>query len=1656
MPQIALPPIKLPTFSGNYNDWLPFYDMFTAIVDANMNIPNIQKLHYLKSSLIGEAASIINSVQLISSNYEVALKLLTDRYHNKNVIVKRHIKDLCDLPKIQQKSQSALHHLWDETMKGVRALKALGQPVEYWDTIIVHLTTSKFDIETFRIWEEKWSGSLATIDDLSAFLDHRCRVLDACSNFALKPTAVSQPFPFKPERRAAKLNTGKGAHAVNSFLVSRDKSGAQTCPECDQLHKLFDCPSFLQISSLDRKNVVLKHRLCLNCFRSECRPNRCKLSGCKICYRKHNTLLHTSESSFPANGGTFGLNSAASPAQKTGAAPSSSQCTSVPSTSTPPRQVNVNTIKKGLYPRVLLSTALVRVCGANNESIIARAAIDNCSEVSMISTHLAERLKLPLSPINQAIIGAFNPVNIIKNFADVKISSLNGTFCTQLRFLVNDQIGGLFPSFEIDLSSIRIPDFIELADPKFYDPAPVDMVIGNEIFWDILLKGRRRLNNSRLHLQETELGWIIGGKLEDTPVQTTVSPLQCNSTTLNDLSQQLQKFWTVENLNEKPQFTGLDKQCEDAYRLTTSRDSSGRYTVQLPLKADPTILGETHSIALKRLLQLEKRLYSNETLKTAYVSFLKEYLSLNHMEEVPSCNITGTHYYIPHHGVLKESSSTTKLRVVYDASCKSSSGVSLNEILMVGPVVQEDLFSILSRFRTHVYALTADVEKMYRQVNVEPSQTNLQLILWRESPNEAVKSYRLKTLTYGTASAAYLATRTLNQLADDESKNFPIAAKVVKRDFYVDDLLTGCSSLDSALKLQEDLIELLKRGGFNLRKWCSNKPELLEHLPVQDLSLDPPSLSQDATIKMLGLVWNPQLDVFKWEINFYPDASTKRSIFSAIARIFDPLGLIGPVIVLAKIFMQNLWSLQLGWDDDIPQPLLRKWQKFGESLAQLNKLQIPRLIYPSQPFTIIELHGFSDASERAYGACVYIRCSDSTPSATVNLIASKSRVTPLKKCSLPRLELCGAVLLAQLASDVQTALKLDSAIFLHTDSTIVLGWIRSPSSHWATFVANRVAKIQECSQIANWHHVPGEENPADLISRGVLAEDILQTDLWWKGPSWLQYRSTSPSNEPCLNLSELPERNAKAVFVACSSFISENELITKYSTLNRLVNVIAYCLRYLQNIRRSKDQRILHPFLLPRERQNALDHLIRIVQLESFPEEVSLLKAKKPLLKSSKLISLNCFLDSNGLLRVGGRLQNASQLTADQRNPIVLPVRSNLTKLIIKNEHKRSLHAGPQLLLAIIRQKYWPINGLTQIKKVLKTCITCFRSTSHIHSQIMGNLPSPRVRPSRAFLCSGVDFCGPFLTRLQRRRGVASSKCYISVFVCFATKAVHLEVVEDLTAEAFIAALRRFIARRGNPAIIYSDNATNFSKAASDLKELHSLMSSREAQAAIGRTLSSEGVEWKFIPAQTPYFGGLWEAAVKSCKYHLRRVVGLSKLTYSELYTVATQVEAFLNSRPITPMSDDPNDLDALTPGHFLIGESLTAPPEQDLRDVNVNRLTRWQLVQNLTQHIWDRWNRDYLSSLQQRAKWRQAQDDLQVGSLVVVREDNLPPLLWRLGRVTDVHRGQDNHVRVATVRTQRGLIKRGIAKLCPLPIDEDHVLEDHSKAGGMLRNENN
>ena len=650
---------------------------------------------------------------------------------------------------------------------------------------------------------------------------------------------------------------------------------------------------------------------------------------------------------------------------------------------------------------------------------------------------------------------------------------------------------------------------------------------------------------------------------------------------------------------------------------------------------------------------------------------------------------------------------------------------------------------------------------------------------------------------------------------------------------------------------------------------------------------------ESSLMKILGMRWSVQPDTFSFDGLTLPDGLlvTKRVVLSCIARLFDPLGFLTPFVMVVKCQFQEIWKLGLSWDETVPECMQNQFRRWLAGMEQLVSWQIPRA-YTSRPWCEnleVALHAFGDASERGYGACVYLVVRFSDGSLTSSLVTSKARVAPVKKVTLPRLELLGALLCARLLTFVRSALRLSPEVSYRcwVDSTVALAWIQSDAHRWKPFVSNRVVQIQELTDPIHWSHCAGKQNPADLVTRGLFAEQLVASEMWLQGPKFLTDGSCSPEavvesasvGEQNVAVGELKSSVTSTVTVVCSR--EPVFQVDRWGTFIKSIRIVAWAKRFIYNARNLKSERKTGELSLDELTQSKQLLILNVQQLE-YGKEIASLQSGQLVHKASSIVKLSPFPGDDGLLRVGGRIQFA-KLSFEEKHPIILP-KSHLSLLLVRFQHRLLKHAGVATMIATLRCELWVVGLRRLAKQVKRECVDCQKQDSLACAQPMAPLPGDRVTRSPPFSVTGIDHAGPLYCSDYPKK-----KLYVLLFTCAVTRAVHLELVDSMSLADTMLALRRFFARRGLPTILYSDNAKSFI-------------------AAQGKLISDFGPlapRWKFIVPRSPWWGGWWERLVKSVKSSLRKSLGSKSLTRSELETVLHEVEACLNYRPLTFVGDE-------------------------------------------------------------------------------------------------------------------------------------------------------
>lgn len=1174
---------------------------------------------------------------------------------------------------------------------------------------------------------------------------------------------------------------------------------------------------------------------------------------------------------------------------------------------------------------------------------------------------------------------------------------------------------------------------------------------------------------------QTLLGWVVNGPLSNGTVMDEHGRpcMGANRISIASLEEMLVKQYNQDfaerHYEEKSEVSMEDKQFLNIVSTSATLED-GHYHLKLPFRKENVSMPNNRQVAEQRAAHLLKKFRRNDTFFEEYKRFMNDVITKGYAEMVPNEQLErddGKIWYIPHHGVYHPRKKT--IRVVFD--CASAfRGTSLNHELLQGPNLTNTLIGVLLRFRQGPIALMADIEGMFHQVRVARDDVDFLRFFWwlNGDINQGLTEHRMTVHLFGAVSSPSCATFALLKTADDNRNDYPAEViNTVKNNFYVDDCLKSVDTEDQAMSLYRGLTEVCAKGGFKLTKWISNCRTLLSLIPEEERAKEVKTLDLDREClpmeRALGAQWNVDHDTFTFSMAVKKRPTTRRGILSVVHSVYDPLGFLAPVILTGKRILQDLCKIKLGWDEDIPEVIAHHWQRWMAELEQLNDFYVDRCFTPKD-FGVIkaaQLHHFCDASEVGYGTVSYLRltsCSNNVHSA---FIMGKARVAPLKQTTIPRLELAAAVLAVRMDRMQKTELhiQLDESVFW-SDSMTVLKYIANNTRRFQTFVANRVSTIRDMSKVAQWRHISSSLNPADDASRGLGAGALLQSKRWISGPDFLtQSESEWPS--PVEDVGRVPDddpevRNNMAVY----STVVEGEkrptskLIEHFSKWNSLRRAVAWILKFKKMLQclcqeRKVAQKALCAQVDHNKTQNLLeDHMkqfkdkltsqnlsvddmaqaeeaiVCFVQEQSFYEEMSALKKGWTVKKSSRIYRLDPVM-VNGVLRVGGRLSR-SAMPEEVKHPAILPKGSHVSKLILTHIHELVGHGGRNHMLSRLRRHYWILQANSAARTIIKGCHVCRRQRGKVGEQKMSDLPTDRITPDLPpFTLVGMDYFGP----IEVKRGRATVKRYGVIFTCLACRAIHLEVAHSLDTDSCINALRRFICRRGQVKEIRSDNGTNFIGSVRELKEALNKLNAYKIQ----KTLLQDGITWKFNPPHGAHHGGVWERLIQQVKNVLHSILRQQSLDDEALQTTFCEVEAILNDRPITSASDDPNDLEALTPNHLiqLKGKPILPPGLFSKEDMYLRR--RWRQVQYIADLFWKRWTKEYLPMMQERQKWNRKRRNFAPGDVVLIMDSQAPRNSWLMGRIINTIPDSKGFVRRVLLKTKTNELERPIDKICLL-----------------------
>ena len=948
---------------------------------------------------------------------------------------------------------------------------------------------------------------------------------------------------------------------------------------------------------------------------------------------------------------------------------------------------------------------------------------------------------------------------------------------------------------------------------------------------------------------------------------------------------------------------------------------------------------------------------------------------------------------------------------------------------------------VLCRFRKGPVAVICDVERMFHQFHVRPEdQDYLRFLWWENGDFESPPSiFRMRVHLFGAASSPGCANFGLKHIAvEGQGQVSQDTVKFVQQNFYVDDGLVSVMSDSEAIQLVEEARKLCSVGKLRLHKFISNSDKVLKAIPkeecaqsVKDLDM---ALGEPLMERALGVQWCVFSDDFQFRVTVKERPLTRRGVLSTVASIYDPLGFVAPFILRGKLLLQQMCRDKLGWDEPLPEELKTQWELWLQDLQNLSNVKIKRCYIPEK-FTDVkkyELHHFSDASVTGYGECSYLRAISASGEVHCSLVMGKARVSPSKVTTIPRLELSAAVVAARTSVMLRKELEIDGLQeYFWTDSKVVLGYINNDAKRFHVFVANRIQRIKSTTDPNQWQHVKSEDNPADHASRGLMAHQLVSSN-WFTGPDFLWEQDLPAGNIKVGEVSDDdPElRKAQVLNTKAKEERTLLDRLSKFSDWKRAVKAIAFLKRHVKQIKGFKPK--TSETTSVEERQEAELFIIKLVQEEAFSCEIKMLKQCKEIKhkdKTNKLHKLNPFIDTYDVLRVGGRLTRSS-LHPHVKHPVILPKTSHVSSLIIKHYHQKVHHQGRGITVNEIRANgIWIIGCSNAVASHIYKCMMCRKYRRSTQDPKMADLPEDRMESTPPFTYCGIDCFGPFYVKEARKE----LKKYGLLFTCMCSRAVHIEMLDDLTTDAFINALRMFIAIRGTVRQLRCDQGTNFVGAK---REFMNAMKDLDHEQ-----MKRFGCEFKMNTPSSSHMGGVWERQIKTIRSVLTAILDQSakRLDTASLRTFLYEVMAIINSRPLTiEHLNDPTSLEPLTPNHILMMKSsiISPPPGQFVKqDLYLHK--RWRQVQFLSNDFWVRWKKEYLLNLQQRQIWQTDRRDTKVNDIVIICEDSSPRNQWKLARVTEVYPSADERVRkVKLLVSDSTLDKQGKRTTKPVYLD--------------------
>ena len=1590
----GLPKLKLTEFSGDPLEWPEWSGLFDVVVHQKP-ISDTEKMQYLKTSLTGQAKAAISGMGFSSQSYYHAWDILCEKYGRSDFIVNAQFKKILTHPPVRHDDSTSIVKFANVVTNVVNTLTQLGYTSDLEAEAVLSSTTRKLSPQLREQWLQYMQDRRLLRGNLIIFKEWLASKSTIHENLLAQTNSSFDRNKFQSHDKP-KTST----FASNAEESSKPKNFE--CPFKDGQHPIWTCEKFKSLKVNERREHVQKFRLCFNCLKPGHMSKDCRSRTCSVpsCGRRHNRLLH---SKLPKKETTRNVSDATT-------------------------AVATNITQGGL--------PVVRIKLTNRDlSLNVLAMCDSGSSISFVDKSVVSKLHLQGRKASLSVAGIHGSQDVKTEIVPIAVSAHEKSRpLTTVQFYVHEKLKLGDQIVELQELKDRYPHLRNLPDQS-YNLNDVQVILGQDCY-DIHhpFEFKKSEDKTAPWAVKSKIGWALNGPLPAKQAAT----LATTATSIADdkLANQLSKWWNIESYASNCDVTGHSKEEQRAIKTLeqTTRFNGERYEVGLLWREDEVKLPNNFYSAMGQLKSLERRLQKDEALKKRYQETIDTDVNAGYVRKVDQAELNETkdklQWYLPHHPVINPHK-PEKVRRVCNAAAKHQ-GVALNDKLLPGPDLLQSLIGIIFRFREHQIALSADIEAMFLQVAVPKDDSRCLRFLWREDPERRIEVYEYTRHVFGAKSSPTCANYALHQVAKDNAVNDENLVKVVQRNFYMDDFLKSVRTPQEAIEIYQKVRDILIKGGFKLTKWIASDDEVKSHIPETDRSTKVVKTfeAEPQSSSILGLNWNVDTDsliVCRGTEQEVPAKITQRIVLSFVSAVFDPLGICSPFTIRMRFLLKSIWAeMGQAWDKELSAEHSKLFSDWCSELREIRTMSINRL-YFENGCSNLRLHIFTDASEEAMCIVAYLQ-----DEATLKLtyVIGKCRVAPIRHMTVPKLELQAAVYGVRLRRQVLNEHDVKIGKIYHwTDSSTVLQWLQAAHKKQQVFVANRAAEILENSSMDQWRHVKGVENPADIGTRGMSIEGLKES-AWLNGPAWLQ-ADEEKWPKPWCQVNELEPEQVTST-VATETKLEQLFDWRRYSSFKRIRNFIAYCMRFKTKQKGPLKADEIH---------QAEQILFRFVKNESFTNVSKSISNSKEISKVLNIAKLSPFIEEDGTIRVKGRLKH-SNLDYNAKHPILLTAKHPVVQLLLEKAHRDNLHEGTEYVRNMLQQEYWIIGLRNALRKIKSRCIKCrHRNANPIHPP-MADLPRERLDEHVfPFTHTGVDYFGPIEVKFLRR----TLKRWCCLFTCLTTRAVHIEVAQSLDTESCLAAVTRFIARRGYPSTIISDNGTNFVGAA---KELKAFMDEWD-KAKIESDLAQKKIVWKFNPPGAPHFGGIWERLVQSCKKVMIAILDNRSLTDKVLSTTMCLVEQTLNARPLTAVSDDPEDLTALTPNHFLLGRENASAPFMPSSERYHDLRKSFKTAQAYADMIWKRWTREYLPQWNQRSKWsKEHVRNLKEGELGWMVDESVKRCEYKMGRVIQVFKGNDGVVRSARVKMAHGEFNRPVVKLAP--VFYDGVSEIENRAGDV------